>query len=72
MEGEERVKFWVDFKGRDDRISWSTECGCEEKRVVKDDLDAFEPRRKQKDAEESLGGAGLGGRLGAQFKTCGV
>lgn len=39
------------------------------KRGVKDDHEAFGPSMK-KDVEESLGGAGLGGRLGAQFKTC--
>lgn len=71
MEGEEGVKFWIDFKGRPDRTCWSTDYGYKEKTGVKDDYEAFGLSRKGK-AEDSLGGAGLGGRLGAQFKTCAV
>lgn len=45
MEGEEGVKFWIDFKGRDDRTCWSTDCGCEEKRGVKNNYESFELSR---------------------------
>lgn len=41
VEGGEGVKFWIDFKGRDDRTCWSTDCVCEEKNGVKDDHEAF-------------------------------
>lgn len=67
----EGVKLWIDFKGRPHRTSWSIDCGYEEKRRVKGNYEAFGLSRKDK-AEESLGGAGLGGRLGAQFKICAV
>lgn len=70
MERGEGVKFWIDFKGRPDRTCWSTDCGCEEKKGVKDDHEASGLSRED-EGEESSGGAGVG-RSRAQSKTCAV